>query len=78
MQPELFESAIDFKAVAQHGGHHLRFLELVYAGLFQLKNIPEQALEPFLLINCPTLIFPFLRWIVATHARRWFPAVDAR
>lgn len=69
MQPELFESAIDFKAVASNAEGTIYDLELVYAGLFQLKNVPDQALEPFLLVNCPTLIFPFLRHIVAEVTR---------
>ncbi|MGE3228400.1 MAG: protein-export chaperone SecB [Hyphomicrobium sp.] len=69
VQPELFESGIDFKAVASIADGTLYDLEITYAGLFQLKNIPEQALEPFLLINCPTLIFPFLRRLVADITR---------
>jgi preprotein translocase subunit SecB len=69
LQPELFESAIDFKAVASSKDGTIYDLEIVYAGLFRLKNIPEQALEPFLLINCPTLIFPFLRRIVSDITR---------
>lgn len=69
LQPDLYESAIDFKAVASNAEGTIYDLELVYAGLFQLKNIPEQALEPFLLINCPTLIFPFLRRLVADLTR---------
>lgn len=69
MQPDLFESAIDFKAVASTNEGTIYDLELVYAGIFQVKNIPEQALEPFLLINCPTLIFPFLRRLVADITR---------
>ncbi|MCC7253101.1 protein-export chaperone SecB [Hyphomicrobium sp.] len=69
IQPDLYESAIDFKAVASNTEGTIYDLELVYAGLFQLKNIPDQALEPFLLINCPTLIFPFLRRLVADITR---------
>ena len=44
-------------------------LEIVYAGVFQIQNIPEQALEPFLLVNCPSILFPFLRRIVADISR---------
>jgi len=69
VQPDLFESVIDFKAVASSKEDTFYDLELIYAGLFRLKNIPDQALEPFLLINCPTLIFPFLRRIVADITR---------
>jgi len=69
MKPDLYESAIDFKAVASTKDGTIYDLELVYAGLFQIKSIPEQALEPFLLVNCPTLIFPFLRRLVADITR---------
>ena len=44
-------------------------LELAYAGLFEIQSMPEQALEPFLLINCPALLFPFLRRLVADLTR---------
>lgn len=67
--PDLYESGIDFKAVATNKQGTIYDLELVYVGLFRLKNIPDQALEPFLLINCPTLVFPFLRRLVADITR---------
>ena len=44
-------------------------LECIYGGIFRLQNVPEQALEPFLLINCPTILFPFLRRLVADVTR---------
>ncbi len=69
MDDELFESAIDFKAHASNQEGTIYQIELVYAGLFRVKNIPKEALEPFLLINCPTLIFPFLRRLVADISR---------
>jgi len=67
--PDLYESAIDFKALAASKDGTIYDLEVVYAGLFRVKNIPDPALEPFLLINCPTLIFPFLRRLVADLTR---------
>jgi preprotein translocase subunit SecB len=66
---DVYESGIDFKAIATHKDTTIYDLELVYMGLFRIKNIPEPALEPFLLINCPTLIFPFLRRLVADITR---------
>jgi len=69
MRPELFQSAIDFKAHATNKDGTIYILECVYGGLFRLQNVPEQALEPFLLINCPTLLFPFLRRVVADITR---------
>ncbi len=67
--PDVFESGIDFKALATNKEGTIYDLELIYTGLFRIKNIPEPALEPFLLINCPTLIFPFLRRLVADITR---------
>lgn len=66
---DLFESAIDLKARATSTVGTIYELECVYAGLFRIKNIPEQALEPFLLINCPSIVFPFLRRLVADVTR---------
>ncbi len=67
--PDAFESAIDFKAHATNKAGVIYDLEIVYAGLFKIKNIPDQALEPFLLINCPALLFPFLRRLAADITR---------
>lgn len=43
--------------------------ELVYGGVFQLFNIPQETLQPVLLIECPRLIFPFARRIIADMTR---------
>lgn len=69
VRAELYESAIEFKAVASTKDGTIYDLEIVYAGLFRVRNLPEQALEPFMLINCPTLIFPFLRRLAADITR---------
>lgn len=69
MGPDLYESSINLnaKATNQHGT--LYELELAYAGLFKIENLPQQALEPFLLVNCPSILFPFLRRIAADISR---------
>jgi preprotein translocase subunit SecB len=64
-----FESTIEFKAEATGKAGIIYDLELSYSGLFHIENIPEQALEPFLLINCPAIVFPFLRRLVADLTR---------
>ncbi len=43
-------------------------VELVYAGLFHLRNIPEEQLQPFLLAEAPRLLFPFARRIISDAA----------
>ena len=43
--------------------------ELAYAGLFTLNGIPENAVEPVLLVECPRLLFPYARNILADVTR---------
>jgi len=69
MGTDVYESAIDLKARATNPKGVIYNLEIVYAGLFRVQNIPEPALEGFLLVNCPALIFPFLRRLVADISR---------
>ena len=40
-------------------------VETLYAGLFALRNIPEEQLQPFLLAEAPRLLFPFARQIIS-------------
>ncbi len=44
-------------------------VELLYAGLFALRNIPEEQIQPFLLAEAPRLLFPFARRVVADAIR---------
>ena len=44
-------------------------LELDYGGVFQIENVPDDQLHPYLLIECPRMLFPFLRRIVCDVTR---------
>jgi len=50
-------------------GTTLFVLELEYGGIFAIENVPDEQLHPFLLIECPRMLFPFIRRIVSdvTH-----------
>ena len=54
---------IEVSARSENGVHFI--VDLSYAGLFGLRNVPDEALPPFLLIEAPRLIFPFARQIIA-------------
>ena len=43
--------------------------ELEYVGIFNIEGVPEDQLHPFLLIECPRMLFPFLRRIVSDVTR---------
>jgi preprotein translocase subunit SecB len=52
-------------------------LEVDYAGVFQIENVPEEQLHPFLMIECPRMLFPFVRQIVRnTTADGGYPPLN--
>ena len=51
------------------GGETLFLLELEYGGIFHVEGVPDEQLHPFLLIECPRLLFPFVRRIVSDVTR---------
>jgi len=53
----------DISARSDNGVHFV--IDLSYAGLFGIRNVPEEALPPFLLIEAPRLLFPFARQVIA-------------
>ena len=66
---------IDAKSKATSA--QLFLLELEYAGIFQISRIPEGQLHPFLLIECPRMLFPFIRRIVSDVTRDGgFPSLN--
>ena len=55
---------------ASGGGQRTVFIaELAYAGIFTLNGVPENSVEPVLLVECPRLLFPFARTILADVTR---------
>ncbi|MEM7024188.1 MAG: protein-export chaperone SecB, partial [Pseudomonadota bacterium] len=67
--PDRFEITLQLNADAKSEGEAVFVAELAYSGLFQLANIPEQSLQPLLLVECPRLLFPFARRILADITR---------
>lgn len=58
-------------------GDMLFLLEVEYAGIFHVEGVPEEQLHPFLLIECPRLMFPFVRRIISDVTRDGgFPALN--
>lgn len=47
----------------------LFLLELEYGGVFHVEGVPEDQLHPFLMIECPRMLFPFVRRIVSDVTR---------
>ena len=50
-------------------GEPMFLLEVEYGGVFHVENLPDEQLHPYLMIECPRMIFPFLRRIVSDVTR---------
>ena len=62
---EVHEVVIKLDVSARSDSGVQFMVELAYAGLFGLRNFPEEQLQPFLLAEAPRLLFPFARRIIA-------------
>ena len=60
---------LNINSKSKSGGEPLFVLELEYGGVFQVAGVPEEQLHPFLLIECPRMLFPFIRRIVSDITR---------
>lgn len=66
---DAFEVALALDGEARSDEGVLYNIELVYAGAFILRNLPQEAVQPILYIECPALLFPFVRRLVADLSR---------
>lgn len=60
---------LQISAKTKTGDATIFMMELEYTGIFQIENVPEEQMHPFLLIECPRMLFPFLRRIVSDVTR---------
>ncbi len=64
-----FEVELTLEGDAKIKTEVLFAFELKYAGVFRMRNIPQDQLHPAVMIECPRLLFPFARQIVAEAVR---------
>ncbi|THD85648.1 protein-export chaperone SecB [Aliigemmobacter aestuarii] len=70
-QDHQYEVITKFKVTSKNktNGDTLFLLEVDYGGIFHVEGVPEDQLHPFLLIECPRLLFPFVRRIISDVTR---------
>jgi preprotein translocase subunit SecB len=72
----VFESVLTVTITAKVGEQTMFLVEVAQAGVFQLRNIPQQEMQPILGIHCPNILFPYARETVANAIiRAGFPPV---
>jgi preprotein translocase subunit SecB len=64
-----FEVSLVLEGSAGDSAQTLFKFELTYCGIFRIQNIPAENLPPVILIECPRLLFPFARQIIADSVR---------
>jgi preprotein translocase subunit SecB len=66
---DTYEVALHLEVHARSDPGVIYNVELVYAALFRLRGLPQNMLQPVLFVDCPTILFPFLRRVLADMVR---------
>ena len=64
-----FEVELALSGQAGEGANTVFRFDLKYAGIFRIQNVPSEAIQAVVMIECPRLLFPFARQIVADCVR---------
>src|SRR3954447_22291591 len=64
-----YEISLNLEGKAESAGSVLFAFDLTFAGVFRVQNVPAETLQPLVMIECPRLLFPFAREIVANAVR---------
>ena len=71
-----YECSVTATVTAKTGDRTLFLAEVVQAGIFSVRNVPAQEIDPLLGIGCPTILFPYLRESISDLVTRGgFPPV---
>lgn len=76
IDPDVYEFVLTLTVTARSGEQTLFLVETSQAGIFTIKGVPAEQLQPVLAIHCPTVLFPYARETVADATlRAGFPPV---
>jgi preprotein translocase subunit SecB len=64
-----YEVTLKLEGKAESAGLMLFAFDLTFAGMFRIQNVPKEHLHALVMIECPRLLFPFAREIIATAVR---------
>jgi preprotein translocase subunit SecB len=76
VQPDVYECVLTVTLTAKVGDKTLFLIEASQAGIFTIRGVPAEQLQPVIAINCPTVLFPYVRETLADAVgRAGFPPV---
>jgi preprotein translocase subunit SecB len=67
---DIFEATLTATVTAKIGEKNLFLVEAGQSGLFRVRNVPEENLEPLLAIACPNILFPYVREVISDAVGR--------
>jgi len=76
VRPDVYECVLTVTLTAKVGDKTLFLVEASQAGIFTIRGVPQEQLQPMIAIGCPTVLFPYLRETLADAVTRaGFPPV---
>ena len=76
IDPDIYECVLTITLTAKTSDRTLFLVEASQAGIFTIRGIPPEHLQPVIAINCPNVLFPYLRETLADAVgRAGFPPV---
>jgi preprotein translocase subunit SecB len=69
LSEDAFEVVLHLTADAAHEDQTMFIVDLAYGGLFSIQNLSREQIEPLLFVDCPFLLFPFARRVIADATR---------
>jgi preprotein translocase subunit SecB len=76
IEPDVYECVLTVTLTAKSGDKTLFLVEAAQAGVFTIRGVPPEHLQPVIAINCPTVLFPYVRETLADAVgRAGFPPV---
>src|ERR1700681_4926587 len=69
LAPTDYEVSLKLEGKAESADTVLFAFDLTYSGVFRIQNVPQDQVHPVVMIECPRLLFPFAREIIATSVR---------
>ena len=76
IEPDIYECVLTVTLTAKAGDKTLFLVEASQAGIFTIRGVPAEQMQPVIAINCPTVLFPYIRETLADAVTRaGFPPV---
>ena len=70
LDADLYESVLTVTVTAKAGDKTLFLVEVAQAGIFTIKGVAANQLQPVIAIHCPTILFPYARETIASATAR--------